>query len=220
MMIRVLLFILFINSSLSHSQYRKNDGNRIGISAGITYTDVYTSNFNTRPELGWIAGLSVRGNFYNDKWSLIYGMQFTDSNFSIESINSNFQEEKVTYKLSGAQLRILGSYHLVEDYLALDFGPVLQLNGKLKVNDAQNLNVINDQGLKAEDITDISKVNGNLYLGLSGGGKRLRANLFYQLGLTNIMGNLNDNQDLKNLNQGGSFNAHMGLISGQVLINL
>ncbi|MFK7033139.1 hypothetical protein [Flavobacterium oreochromis] len=219
MMIRVLLFILFIYSSLSHSQYRKNDGNRIGISAGITYTDVYTSNFNTRPELGWIAGLSVRGNFYNDKWSLIYGMQFTDSNFSIESINSNFQEEKVTYKLSGAQLRILGSYHLLNDNLAFDFGPVLQVNGKLKIDDHYNYNKILNSSLLASEIINISNVGANLYVGLSGGSKIIRANLFYQLALTNMFNRLNRNELLEK-NNNISFNGHLSMISTQITFNL
>ena len=216
---KILIFFC-LTSMFSFSQYRKNDGNRIGITAGITNTNLYFSNLKFKPGMGWIAGLSVRGNFYNDKWSMIYGMQFSESKCSLNSIAPNGKEESIDYTLSGAQIRILGSYHLVDDFLALDFGPVLQVNGKLAMNDIQNSNLINEHGLLAQDILDISKVNANLYLGVSGGCKRLRANLFYQFGLTNIMGNLNDNEEIKNKNQSSSFNAHMGMISGQLTFNL
>lgn len=217
---RIVLIFFSLLSSLTYSQYRKNDGNRIGISGGITQTNVITSNFNTTPEMGWIAGLSVRGNFYNDKWSMIYGMQFTDSNFSVETTNLILEKQLVKYKLSGAQIRILGSYHLVKDYLALDFGPVLQVNGKLKIEDKYKDNLITKTTLSAKDITDISKINGNFYLGLSGGGKVIRASVFYQYGFTNLFGNLNNNPELIVKNNNKDFKGNLGMISGQLTFNL
>ncbi|WP_136669151.1 PorT family protein [Flavobacterium sp. H122] len=217
---RILLITFSLSTFLGFSQYRKNDGNRIGISGGITNTAVYTSNFNTKPESGWIAGLSVRGNFYNDNWSMIYGMQFTDSNFSVETTNTLLQKEDVKYKLSGVQIRLLGSYHLINDNLCFDFGPVLQVNGKLKVDDNDKNNIINKTALAANDIVDITKVNANFFVGLSGGGKVIRANLFYQYGLTNMFNNLNKYSDLKLKNNNNDFKGHLGMISGQLTFNL
>lgn len=217
---RILLTTLCLSSFLMFSQYRKNDGNRIGITGGLTNTSIYTSNFNTKAELGWIAGLSVRGNFYNDNWSMIYGIQFTESNFSVETTNVLLQKEEVEYKLSGAQIRLLGSYHLINDNLCFDFGPVLQVNGKLKIDENDKNNVINKTTLLAKEIVDITKINGNLYLGLSGGGKVIRANLFYQFGLNNIFNNLNKFSDLKIKNNNKDFNGHLGMISGQITFNL
>lgn len=202
------------------SQYGKKDGNRIGITVGITNTSIYTSNFSTKPDFGWNAGLSVRGNFYNDNWSMIYGIQFTESNFTVETTNLLLQKEEVTYKLSGAQIRLLASYHLINDNLCFDFGPVLQVNGKLKFDDNDKNNVINKTALFAKDIIDITKINGNLYLGLSGGGKVIRANLFYQYGLNNIFNNLNKFSDLKVKNNNNDFKGHLGMISGQITFNL
>ena len=217
---RIVLIIFSLLTSIAYAQYRKNDGNHIGISGGVTQTNVITSNFNTTPEMGWIAGLSVRGNFYNDKWSMIYGMQFTDSNFSVETTNILLQNEQAKYKLSGAQIRIIGSYHLVKDYLALDFGPVLQVNGKLKLDDKYKNNIINKTTLLAKDIEDITKINGNFYIGLSGGSKIIRASVFYQYGLNNILNNLNKTPELILKNNNKEFKGNLGMISGQITFNL
>lgn len=217
---RTLLIIFSLLSVCTYSQRRKNDGNHIGISGGVTNTSVFTSNFNTKAELGWIAGLSVRGNFYNEKWSMIYGMQFTESKFSVETTNLLLQKEQVDYKLSGAQIRLLGSYHLVKDNLAFDFGPVLQVNGKLKLEDKYKNNIINKTALFANDIVDITKINANIYVGLSGGSRFIRANLFYQYGLNNIFNNLNKSSDLVIKNNNKDFKGHLGMISGQITLNL
>lgn len=216
---RILLIAFILNTSLSFSQYRKNDGNHIGISGGITQTYLYTSNFNTKPELGWAGGFSVRGNFYND-WSMIFGMQFTESNFSVETVNALLQNENVKYKLSGAQIRLLLSANFFDNHASIDFGPVIQVNGKLKVNDGDKNNVINGTALLANDIVDITKINGNFYVGASAGGKHVRATVSYQYGLNNIMNNLNKSDELKIKNNNDEFKGHLGMISGQVLINL
>ena len=113
-------------TTLVFSQYRNRDGNRIGISAGVSQTTLFTDNFTANPELGFAGGLSVRGNYYNN-WSMIYGMQFFSNNFSLES---NFNE-KIKYNLQGVKVRLLLSYNVVEDHVSIDFGPVLQVNGKM-----------------------------------------------------------------------------------------
>lgn len=217
----ILLTFMSFTSLFCFSQYGNKDGNRIGISAGITQTNLYNTSLQFSPGFGWIAGLSVRGNFYNDNWSMIFGMQFLESKFSLDSSKNSKQNDDITYTLSGVQIRVLGSYHLIGNNLALDFGPVLQVNGKLKIADSHNSIIINQYGLKAQDITDISKINANVYVGLSGGGRRLRANLCYQYGLTNLFGNLNGNNELLlNNNNKNNFKANLGLVSGQLTFNL
>ena len=74
---------------------------------------MFTSNFNTSPESGWIGGLAVRGNYYNN-WSAIFGMQFTESNFSVATTNFVAQQEQVKYTLSGVQIRFLLSYNVIK----------------------------------------------------------------------------------------------------------
>lgn len=214
----ILLAVVLIGFQVN-AQYREKDGNRIGISAGISQMSLLSSNFNAKPESGFMGGLSVRGNFYND-FSMTFGMQFFNNNFSLETVNASFKKEDVEYTVEGVQVRILLSYNIVEDYFAVDFGPVLQVNGKLKVASNKEANVLTGTLLKAEDIVDVTTINGNLYFGLTAGSKRVKAVIFYQYGVNNFMNKLNKDDDLKALNGGNKFKGNIGLLGAQLLISL
>jgi len=215
----LLLLLALFCSNAAMAQYGYRDGNRIGISGGVTQLSLLSSNFKAKPGTGWIAGLSVRGNYYND-FSMIFGMQFTESTFSLETVNTSFKKEDVKYTLSGVQIKLLMSYNLVEDHVSLDFGPVLQVNGKLRIDNENKDNLISGTALKAEDIVDVTTINGNLYVGISAGGKVVRALVFYQYGMNSIMNKLNKDDNLRALNNGDKFKGNIGLLSGQLLISL
>ena len=215
----ILLAIVLVGFQVN-AQYREKDGNRIGISAGISQMSLLSSNFKAKPESGFMGGLSVRGNFYDD-FSMTFGMQFFNNNFSLETTNAtSFKKEDVKYTVEGVQVRILLSYNIVEDYFAVDFGPVLQVNGKLKVASNKENNTLTPAGLKAGDIVDVTTINGNLYFGLTAGSKRVKAILFYQYGVNNFMNKLNKDDDLKALNGGNKFKGNIGLLGAQLLISL
>jgi hypothetical protein len=206
--------------TIAHAQYGYRDGNRIGLSAGITQLGLSTSNFMTKPSSGWMGGLSVRGNYYNN-FSMIFGMQFTESHFTIASKTATtLQNTETQFKVMGAQIRLLLSYNIVKDHVSLDFGPVLQVNDKLKIKSTDENNTLNGTPLIAKDILDVTKVNGNLYLGISAGNKRVRAVAFYQYGVNNFLNHLNQNDALLTKNLGRKFDGHLGLLSAQLLVNL
>lgn len=209
----VLLSALFF-TLISNAQHGYRDGNRIGIYGGVTYTSLLTSDFDTKPEMGWAAGMQVRGNYYNN-FSMIFGMQFMESNFSVHTLS-----EDVKYKLMGAQIRLLLSYNVVKDHVSLDFGPVIQFNDKLKIDDKYENNFVSGTALTAKDITDVTRINGNLYAGLSAGNRRVRVILNYQFGANNFLNKLNKKDELQAANNNSSFNGHLGILSGQVLFNL
>jgi hypothetical protein len=212
-----LTFLLLMISSVSLAQRGYKDSNRIGIGAGVTQMNIYTSNFEVTPESGWIGGLSVRGNYYNN-WQMSFGMFFTDSNFSLPSVNGLLQG-KTSFKMSAVQIYIVPSYVVIEDYLNLEFGPVLQVNGKLGIAKKDETNLLLDQpGLIAKDIIDVSKINANFYVGINGGIKNVRARIGYQYGLTNFFGNLKNNDAVKLT--GEKLKGNIGLISGQITIYL
>lgn len=207
--------LLLMLSTMGFAQYGNRDGNRIGISAGVSQTSLFTSNFDTNPELGFAGGLSVRGNYYND-WSMIYGMQFFSNAFSLESTF----DQKIKYTIQGVQVRLLLSYNVVEDHVSLDFGPVLQINGKLGLAQTDETKIIKGTLLRAEDIIDVSPVSGNFYLGCSAGSRTVRAVIFYEYGFTNILNKLNKNGELQELNNGDEFKGNLGTINAQVVFNL
>lgn len=210
-------FVLF--SALVTAQHGYRDGNRIGIYGGVNQTSLFTSNFNTKPELGWSAGMQVRGNYYND-FSMIFGMQFSENNFSVETISPLLQKQDVKYKMMGAQIRLLLSYNVVKDHVSVDFGPVLQITDKLKYEGAFKNNLISGTALTVDQIKDITKINGNAYIGVSAGNKRVRALINYQYGINNVLNNLNKKDELKVLNNGHAFKGNLGIITAQILFNL
>lgn len=207
-------FLLML-SATAFAQYGYRDGNRIGISAGISQTTLFTNNFDAKPEMGFAGGLSVRGNYYNN-WSMIYGMQFFSNNFSLMS---SF-DQKIKYNIQGVQVRLLLSYNVVEDHVSLDFGPVLQVNGKLKLAGSDENKILKGTLLTADKIVDVSTVSGNFYLGCSAGTKTVRAVIFYEYGFTNFLNKLNKDDNLILLNNNDKFKGNLGTINGQVVINL
>ena len=211
------LVILF--SAISFSQYQNKDGNRIGITAGISQSSLFTDNFNAKPGIGYNGGLSVRGNYYNN-WSMIFGMQFFQNTFSLESTSLTTTLKETEFNVSGAQVRLLLSYNVVKDHVSIDFGPVFQANGNLSTKSTDENNILTGTTLKASQIEDISKFNGNIYVGVSAGNRRLRAVLYYQYGVTNLLNNLNNNDALRVQNGNKDFKGNVGTVSAQILFNL
>lgn len=209
-------FLIFTTAIFA--QYQNRDGNRIGISGGVNQSNLYGSNYKTKPGMGYAGGLSVRGNYYNN-WSMTYGMQFFVNKFSLESSSTTLNKD-TEFSLSGVQIRLLLSYNIVEDHVSFDFGPVLQVNGKMSVNSIDENNIINGTLLKANQILDVSKINGNFYAGISAGGKVVRAVIFYQYGFTNVLNKLNSEEGLTLLNNNSKFKGNIGTISGQIIFNL
>jgi hypothetical protein len=213
---RVKLTMLFVLSYLcAFSQYGNRDGNRIGLSGGISQTSLFTSNFKSEHAMGFAGGISVRGNYYND-WSMIYGMQFFANNFSLEATF----DQKIKYSIQGVKVRLLLSYNVIEDHVSIDFGPVLQINGKLGVATSDEDKEIKGTSLNATQILDISPVSGNFYLGCSAGSRTVRAVIFYEYGFTNILNKLNKDDTLQALNNGDNFKGNLGVINAQLIFNL
>ena len=204
--------ILSLITMVCFSQYEYRDSNRIGISIGVNQFTLNTNNFQTKPGTGWNGGLSMRGNYYDD-WDMVYAMQFSENNFSVAT-NSGFITEDTNYKLSSAQVSLLLSYKIVENHLSVDFGPLLQINGKLNVEKDQENNIISGTTLLAKDIVAISQFNFYPMIGITAGVRHFRLNLSYQYGVNNMLGNLN------NKNLGYSFKGNPGILNGNLILYL
>lgn len=211
---KLLLFVSVYFSMMSiYAQYGYRDSNRIGLTFGINQSVLHTKNFETFSGNGWNGGLSLRGNFYND-WDMVYSIQFSENNFSVATNKLAAIDEKVEYKLSAAQVSLQLSYVLVENHLTFEMGPIIQVNGKMKIDQNKENNIINGTTLLAKDIVDVSKINLYPVVGLTAGFKHLRLNVSYQYGVTNMLGKLNSN------NLGYDFKGNMGILNGNVIIFL
>ena len=205
-------FAFVLITMVVFAQYEYRDSNRIGITLGVNQFTLNTKNFQTKPGTGWNAGLSMRGNFYN-QWDMIYAMQFSENNFSVAA-KSGFITEDVNYKLSSAHIALMLSYKIVENNLSFEFGPVVQVNGKLKTDFSNENNILSGTTLLVKDIVDISRFNFYPAIGITAGVRHIRANVSYQYGINNMLGNLNS----KNL--GVNFKGNGGIINGNLIIYL
>jgi hypothetical protein len=204
--------ILSLITMVCFSQYNYRDSNRIGISFGVNQFTLNTNNFQTKPGNGWNGGLSMRGNYYDD-WDMVYAMQFSENNFTVAT-NSGFISEDTNYKLSSAQVSLMLSYKIVENHLSVEFGPLLQINGKLNVEKDQQNNIISGTTLLAKDIVDISQFNFYPVIGITAGVRHVRLNVSYQYGVNNMLGNLNK-QSL-----GVNFKGNPGILNGKLIVYL
>ena len=211
---KIALTTVFIFISIAAlSQYNYRDANRIGITFGVNQFTLNTNNFQTNAGSGWNAGLSVRGNFYND-WDMVYALQFSENNFSVATKSFFLANEAVNYKLPSAQIALQLSYKLIENHLSVEFGSLVQVNGNFKIDSNKENNNISGTTLLAKDIVDISKFNFYPTIGITAGVRHLRVNVSYQYGLNNMLENLNT----KNL--GVNFKGNPGIINADLILYL
>ena len=214
---KILIIVCALFSIVGVAQRGHKDSNRIGISGGLTQMSIFTNNFNVTPQTGWTGGFHVRGNFYND-WQMSFGMFFTDSNFSVQT-RKVVSIVETNYKLSAVQIYLMPGYVISQNHLNIEFGPVLQINDKLTIDKADEANFLVDQPLlTAKDITDVSKINANIYAGINVGFTNVRLRLGYQYGLNNFFNSLNSNDKVPNI--GEKFKGNIGMASGQLTIYL
>jgi hypothetical protein len=209
----------FIFISLAASaQYGYRDSNMIGIILGGNQLNLNTNNFETKPEMGWNVGLSMRGNFYND-FDMVYGIQFSENKFSVPTHNAALTKEDVHIKLPSAQISLMLSYKIVENILSVEFGPVIQVNDKFNIDSKDKTNTIDRAALKldgtpllAGDIVKISHLNLYPTAGITAGVRNFRANLQYLYGVTNMLGKLNNSE-----NGLQHFKGNASILSGNII---
>ncbi len=209
----VTLVFLFVQQAFSQRNY--NHYNRLGITAGYTLFDISTSDLNTKQAGGFMAGFTTRGAFRNN-FDLIYGLNFYSHNVAVfgRKPDNAFETQYIDYKLQGVQINFFGSYNIIKHHLSLEFGPILNISGKMKLSRDQFEDYIlyGDDNLIAIDIEDISPVNFLVAGGISGGLESFRASVQYQYGVTNMLNKLND-KDLKNTDfEGNSTTIILSLI--------
>ena len=145
-------------------------------------------------------------------------MQFSENKFSVPTTAPvTLQKEDVEYKLPSAQISLMLSYKFIENHLSVEFGPMLQVNDKFKIDDDSNINnTIDGTAIKAGNIRKISKFNFYPVVGVTFGVRHLRGNIQYAYGVTNMLGNLNDSET----NPGVKFKGNAGILSGNLIIYL
>ncbi|QIE59895.1 hypothetical protein G5B37_10055 [Rasiella rasia] len=203
--------LLFFVFSTAIAQRNYDDYNRIGIQGGVSLFDISTSDFVTEQQTGFAAGFTTRGSFRNN-FDLIYGLTFASNQIGIMGrplTTSPLDVQSIKYTIPSVQLNFLGSYNIVKHHFSIEFGPILNVNGKMKLDSDRFENYIIDgyTTLRAQDIQDISPINFHVMGGATVGLESFRISAQYQYGVSNMLSKLDD----KNL-ENDSFEGHSSTI--------
>ena len=189
------IFLFFVSMTTVMGQSYRNRGgyNRIGVQAKLLFSSIETSDLQTDGKEGFQGGFTTRGRFYNN-WGIVYGIDFINANISVQGAGaSQAIENQIDYGIIGAQFNLLLSYNIIGQNLAVDFGPSLLVNGKMKLKDGNQANtrIAGYTTLTGEDLQEISTINPFAVVALTGGFENVRLTVQYQYGLTNILNGLN-----------------------------
>ncbi len=198
----VVSFCLFFFQQ-TFAQRNYNDYNFLGVQGGVTFFDIQTDDLVTTQQTGFTAGFTTRGAFRND-FDLIYGISFQNAAVGVEGSDLlGTDKQNIGYTIQGAQINFLGSYNIVVKHLSIEFGPVFDINGKMKLdNDKYESYILTGyKEITAKDIQEISRFNVRLAGGLTAGLEHFRISGQYQYGITNMLAKLNEkgleNKDFK-----------------------
>lgn len=205
-MIKKISFLLLFISTFGFAQYGYRDSNMIGITLGINQFSLNTSDFEVTPGTGVNIGLSMRGNFYDD-WDALYGLQFSEYNFKVATLNQSLQTRETNFKLPCANITFQLSYKFIENHLSVEFGPMVQVNGQLGLDQSdENFLIKGEEELTAKDFTNISNVTIYPVIGVTAGIRNARLNVTYQYGVNNMLEKVGD-----------GFKGNASIINGNVI---
>lgn len=194
----ILLPLLFITFT-GYSQYRFTGDtyNRLGIQAGIHKSKIESDNFNFIEKQGYMAGFTTRANS-RQFLIVVYGVNFYQFNSGMQVLEENtLKPVEIDFKGTGVQINLFAGTKLIGEYLSIEGGPVLQLNGKWEPEKGKENYLIPNYDLVAGDIADVSKVNFNLAVSVSAGLPGVKLWCQYQHGMSNMFRNL-DLEELQN----------------------
>lgn len=222
---KIILFAgIFFFTFSSRAQRRLWDGeyNRLGLQGGVNLFNIVTDDLEVSPKVSWTAGFTTRASFY-ENFQLVYGVNFYDFRVEIDGrqkIEETAANTPIEYNMIGVQGNIFASYKLVDRYLNVEAGPVIQVNGKMEARQDKELYYVGNYNINAIDLEEVSTFNINLAVGLSGGWETVKFWAQYQYGLNNFLKGLED-EDLQEKDPSvPSLKGNLSIISGGVTFYL
>ncbi|WZL90512.1 outer membrane beta-barrel protein [Salinimicrobium sp. 3283s] len=222
---KVILLMGILCFTLNSQAQRKiwdGEYNRLGLQGGVNNFNITTDELGVTSKTSWTAGFTTRASFYNN-WQFVYGINFYDFRVDIdgrEKIETTSQASPIEYNMIGVQGNFFASYKLIDHYLSIEAGPVVQVNGKMEARQDKELYYVGDYDITATDIEDVSTFNFNLAVGLSGGWESLKLWAQYQYGINNFLKGLNDENLQETDASVPSFKGSMSIIAGGITFYL
>lgn len=212
--------------------------NGFGIYGGITQYDIITDNFTTKKGNGWQAGASATVDIPHKWYNVSYTIQLSENNIGIlAQRNLSNQSEFVEYKIFTAQVALMMHVKLIQSFLTIDVGPMIQYNSdlELKNDEYEDFNIVQSNiavfydwenntanvpisnPLKVGSFKDISNFNINGAIGVSAGYAFFRLKAQYIYGFTNILNKLNE-QDLNPGSNNNKFKGNQSMFAFTAMI--
>lgn len=220
----VLVTIGFVTVSFAqHQRYAIRNG--IGLFGGLTQFDINTDNFKTESSQGWIAGLAATVDLPHKWYTVSYNIQLSQNNLDVYAYLPGGLEtsiEPIEYKIFTTQAAFLFHLKLLQDYITIDLGPMLQYNSEMELkNDSDQDKILSTyNNLTADDISNITKFNVNGAVGITAGFKGFKLRGQYIHGFTNILNKLNkDNLDTSG-SGGSKFKGNQSMLAFTAMIIL
>ena len=188
----VAISLLFVTICTAQN-YRIQNG--IGVYGGLTQFNIDTDNFVTKKGDGWIVGLAATVDLPHRWYNVSYNIQLGENKLGISALPpGGNQAEFIDYKVFTAQIAFVGHLKLINKYLTLDAGPMLQYNSDLDLEDETKETHIIDgfNTIRANEISETSNFNANATLGLTTGFDNFKLRAQYIYGFTNTLGKLNN----------------------------
>lgn len=217
----ILIGFFFFNYVIVHSQ-KLWDGekNQIGIRAGGNHFNIQTDDLPLSPGTSWNGGFMTRSDF-RENFQWVYGLSFF--NFKSHLTGREKKEfldawEEVSFRMVGVQANFFGSYKLLGDHLSVEGGPIFQVNGEFKPRQDKDFYYVRGYDIQARDLQNVSSVNVNLAVGITGGFENLRIWLHYQYGINNFFRKINREGLEAKDSSAGDLNGHLSILSAGLAI--
>ncbi len=186
----VIILLFFINPVFSQRKLPANSYNNVGVQGGIAYGKIVSEDFDFNYGTGYTAGFSTRATA-GDHVIFLYGINFFRVKTSMEARETiTLEPREIDFNLSGAQLNFFLGYRILGEYLSVEIGPILQLNGKLSPDEGDENYWLRDYDLNVETLENVSKANMSLAAQLSGGLPKFKLWVQYQYGISNMFGDI------------------------------
>lgn len=222
---KILLLTIFFGSAFCTKAQRIWDGeyNRLGLQAGVNHFNIRSDAFPVIPKMSWTAGFTTWDSFYND-FQFIYGINFFDFKMSMDGRTKKAPESpyaEIPFTMIGVQANFFGSYKIIQQYLSVQGGPILQINGKFDARqDTEYLFIDGYSELNPIDLEEISSVNFNLAIGISGGLEKVKLWLQYQYGVNNFFKKLTDDGLGEKEPSLSGLTGHLSIMTGGLIVFL
>lgn len=193
----VILLVALSIASVTESQAQKTvrTRNTLGVYGGLTQFDIKTDNFITKPGQGWMVGLTAGVDLPHKWYTVSYNIQLAENTVGIMAKPTlTSPSEEIDFTMLTAQVAFLVHVKVIQEYITIDLGPMIQYTGDLEVKkDNQKDYIIeNYNRVSAKDLYKISPFNVNGAIGISAGFPSFKLRGQYIYGFTNILNQLND----------------------------